>query len=92
MPQFHTRGIVAMANSGPDSNKSQFFITYGKQSHLDGKYTVFGRSVFVKCLFNQVTFINRVIDGADSTLDAMEKVPVNPKNRPLQEIKLNKVT
>jgi peptidyl-prolyl cis-trans isomerase-like 3 len=33
-----------------------------------------------------------VIDGADSTLDAMEKVPVNPKHRPLQEIKLLNVS
>lgn len=34
-----------MANSGPDTNKSQFFITYAKQAHLDGKYTVFGKCV-----------------------------------------------
>ena len=34
---------------------------------------------------------DRVIDGADSTLDAMERVPVTPKNRPTTEIKLNKV-
>lgn len=32
-----------------------------------------------------------MIDGADSTLDAMERVPVNPKNRPLNEIKLTHV-
>ena len=34
----------------------------------------------------------RVIDGADSTLDMMEKVPVNPKNRPTTEIRLNGIT
>ena len=33
----------------------------------------------------------RVIDGADSTLDAIERVPVNEKNRPLQEIRLTHV-
>jgi peptidyl-prolyl cis-trans isomerase-like 3 len=33
----------------------------------------------------------RVIDGADSVLDAMERVPVNEKYRPLHEIKLNSV-
>lgn len=35
--------------------------------------------------------MDRVIDGADSTLDAMERVPVTPKHRPTTEIKLNKV-
>ena len=34
-----------MANSGPDSNGSQFFITYGKHGHLDGSYTIFGKYV-----------------------------------------------
>ncbi|KAJ6623990.1 peptidyl-prolyl cis-trans isomerase-like 3 [Mycena sp. CBHHK59/15] len=74
--KFNARGMVAMANAGPDTNKSQFFITYAKQPHLDGKYTIFGK----------------VIDGADSTLDAMEKVQVNAKNRPLTEFKLTHIT
>lgn len=64
-----------MANSGPNTNGSQFFITYGAQPSLDLKYTVFGK----------------VIDGFD-TLDQLEKVPVNPKNRPLKDVKIVSVT
>ncbi len=37
------RGVVAMANNGPNTNASQFYITYAKQAHLDLKYTVFGK-------------------------------------------------
>lgn len=39
----NARGVVSMANSGPASNHSQFFVTYGSHPHLDGRNTVFGK-------------------------------------------------
>jgi peptidyl-prolyl cis-trans isomerase-like protein 2 len=76
-PHVHdARGVVALANRGKNTNSSQFYITYRPAKHLDRKHTVFGR----------------VVEGADTTLTAMEKVPVEEgTSRPLEEIRIKDV-
>ncbi|KAJ8927440.1 hypothetical protein NQ314_020110 [Rhamnusium bicolor] len=70
----HTgRGVLSMANSGKNTNGSQFFITYRSCKHLDNKHTIFGRVV-----------------GGMETLTEMERIEVDNKDRPIEEIILLK--
>ncbi|KXJ21246.1 RING-type E3 ubiquitin-protein ligase PPIL2 isoform X2 [Exaiptasia diaphana] len=67
------RGVLSMANSGTNTNKSQFFITFRSCRHLDQKHSVFGKLV-----------------GGMETLDAMERIERDEKDRPKETIKILK--
>ncbi|KAF2362130.1 Cyclophilin-type peptidyl-prolyl cis-trans isomerase domain [Trinorchestia longiramus] len=72
----NSRGIVSMASNGPDTNGSQFFITYSIQPHLDLKYTVFGK----------------VIDGFDTLDELEKLPVDPKTFRPTSPTRLNSVT
>jgi len=70
---FDKAGVVAMANAGPDTNGSQFFITFGSANFLNGGYTIFGQVVEGMDVVNAITprdpETNPTLTG-----DAMESV------------------
>lgn len=53
-PLKHDSKVISMANSGPNTNGSQFFITHLPQHHLDGKHTVFGKVLEVEDVVDNI--------------------------------------
>ena len=72
-------GVVSMANAGPDTGGSQFFITTVPTPWLDGKHAIFGRVISGYEVIEKISQVER--DASDRPLDpiAMEKVTIIQK-------------
>ncbi|MDY7231151.1 peptidylprolyl isomerase [Hyalangium rubrum] len=74
--RFDKPGLLAMANAGPNTNGSQFFITVVPTPHLNNRHTIFGE----------------VVSGYEVVDRIANELPKDPNDRPTEDVRINKVT
>lgn len=72
----HNKGVISMANSGPNTNGSQFFITVKDTRFLDGKYNVFGKVVSGQEVADSISMVSRNPQDRPNEEVIMEKVSI----------------
>ena len=83
--KFDRPGVLGMANSGPNTGGSQFFITHRDTSHLNGKHTIFGQVVEGQDIVVAMAAVDR--DGSDKprTDIVIKKVVIERETEDAQE-------
>jgi peptidyl-prolyl cis-trans isomerase A (cyclophilin A) len=74
--RFDKPGLLAMANAGPNTNGSQFFITVAATTWLNNRHTIFGE----------------VVSGYEIAARVANEIPKGAQDRPTKDVKINKLT
>ncbi len=74
--RFDKPGLLAMANAGPNTNGSQFFITVVPTGHLNNRHTIFGE----------------VVQGYDVVDKIANQLPKDQNDRPTKDVRINTLT
>uniref|UniRef100_T2MAL9 Spliceosome-associated protein CWC27 homolog n=1 Tax=Hydra vulgaris TaxID=6087 RepID=T2MAL9_HYDVU len=83
--KFNRRGLVAMANAGPNDNNSQFFFTLDRADELNKKHTIFGK-VTGNTIYNMIRFNEIDVDSNDRPLSPPKIISTEVLSNPFDDI------